>query len=474
MTKKVYLAADFGGGSGRVIAGSLHDSRLELEEIYRFPNRQIRLGNRLYWDFLSLFEELKNGLKAAARKGCEVQGIGIDTWGVDFGLIDRQGNLTGNPVCYRDSRTEGMPEQVFAQTDRKRHYEVTGIQVMAINTLFQLFAMKQAGDPQLEIAERLLFMPDLFGYFLTGNADNEYSIASTSELVDARRREWSFETIRELGLPEKLFGRIIRPGTLRGLLKKEIAEETGVGEVKVFAVGSHDTASAVAAVPSESRPVAFLSSGTWSLLGVEVDEPILTEEARQAEFTNEGGVGGRIRFLQNITGLWILQRLMAEWKERGEEQHYDTIIPQAAEARIETVIPVDAAEFMNPANMEDAIAEYCRAHGLTVPQGKAETVRCVLQSLAAKYREAVEGMNRSLERPIERLHIIGGGSQNRLLNQLTANALGIPVYAGPVEATAIGNILTQAMAEGEIADLEELRRVVARSFKPEIYNPQNL
>ena len=474
MTKKVYLAADFGGGSGRVIAGSLHDSRLELEEIYRFPNRQIRLGNRLYWDFLSLFEELKNGLKAAARKGCEVQGIGIDTWGVDFGLIDRQGNLTGNPVCYRDSRTEGMPEQVFAQTDRKRHYEVTGIQVMAINTLFQLFAMKQAGDPQLEIAERLLFMPDLFGYFLTGNADNEYSIASTSELVDARRREWSFETIRELGLPEKLFGRIIRPGTLRGLLKKEIAEETGVGEVKVFAVGSHDTASAVAAVPSESRPVAFLSSGTWSLLGVEVDEPILTEEARLAEFTNEGGVGGRIRFLQNITGLWILQRLMAEWKERGEEQHYDTIIPQAAEARIETVIPVDAAEFMNPANMEDAIAEYCRAHGLTVPQGKAETVRCVLQSLAAKYREAVEGMNRSLERPIERLHIIGGGSQNRLLNQLTANALGIPVYAGPVEATAIGNILTQAMAEGEIADLGELRRVVARSFKPEIYNPQNL
>ena len=474
MTKKVYLAADFGGGSGRVIAGSLHDSRLELEEIYRFPNRQIRLGNRLYWDFLSLFEELKNGLKAAARKGCEVQGIGIDTWGVDFGLIDRQGNLTGNPVCYRDSRTEGMPEQVFAQTDRKRHYEVTGIQVMAINTLFQLFAMKQADDPQLEIAERLLFMPDLFGYFLTGNADNEYSIASTSELIDARRREWSFETIRELGLPEKLFGRIIRPGTLRGLLKKEIAEETGVGEVKVFAVGSHDTASAVAAVPSESRPVAFLSSGTWSLLGVEVDEPILTEEARLAEFTNEGGVGGRIRFLQNITGLWILQRLMAEWKERGEEQHYDTIIPQAAEARIETVIPVDAAEFMNPANMEDAIAEYCRAHGLTVPQGKAETVRCVLQSLAAKYREAVEGMNRSLERPIERLHIIGGGSQNRLLNQLTANALGIPVYAGPVEATAIGNILTQAMAEGEIADLGELRRVVARSFKPEIYNPQNL
>ena len=472
MTKKVYLAADFGGGSGRVIAGRLDDGRLEMEEIYRFPNRQIKLGARLCWDFPALFEELKNGLKAAARKGYEVQGIGIDTWGVDFGLLDRCGNLVGNPVCYRDSRTEGLPEKVFSQIDRSQHYAVTGIQVMPINTLFQLCAMKQTDDPQLDIAERLLFMPDLFGYFLTGNADNEYCIASTSELVDARRRDWSFDTIRELGLPVKLFGKIIPPGTLRGYLKKDIADETGLGQVKVFAVGSHDTASAVAAVPSQSRPVAFLSSGTWSLLGVEVDEPILTEAARLAEFTNEGGVGGRIRFLQNITGLWILQRLMAEWKERGEEQQYDIVIPQAAMARIDTVIPVDAAEFMNPASMESAIRDYCGRHSLAVPQSKAEIVRCVLQSLAAKYREAVEGMNRSLAKPIERLHIIGGGSQNALLNQLTANALGIPVYAGPVEATATGNILVQAMAEGEIADLEELRRIVARSFEPRIYNPE--
>ncbi|MCH5330639.1 MAG: rhamnulokinase [Alistipes sp.] len=472
MTKKVYLAADFGGGSGRVIAGRLHDGRLQMEEIYRFPNRQIKLGNRLCWDFPALFEELKNGLKAAARKGFEVQGIGIDTWGVDFGLLDRCGNLIGNPVCYRDSRTEGVPEKLFSRIDCRQHYAVTGIQVMPINTLFQLYAMKQTRDPQLEIAERLLFMPDLFGYFLTGNHDNEYSIASTSELVDARRREWSFDTIRELGLPEKLFGKIIPPGTLRGYLKKDIADETGLGQVKVFAIGSHDTASAVAAVPSQSRPVAFLSSGTWSLLGVEVDEPILTEEARLARFTNEGGVGGRIRFLQNITGLWILQRLMSEWKERGEEQQYDIIIPQAAQARIDTVIPVDAAEFMNPASMEAAIADYCRIHSLAVPQSKAEMARCVLQSLAAKYKEAVQGMNRSLEKPIERLHIIGGGSQNALLNQLTANALGIPVHAGPVEATATGNILTQAMAEGEIADLEELRRIVARSFEPTIYYPE--
>ena len=471
MKKSIYLAADFGGGSGRLIAGSLVDGRLELEEIYRFANRQIKLGDKLCWDFPALFYELKEGLKEAARRDFEVKGIGIDTWGVDFGLIDRSGNLIGNPVCYRDSRTDGMPDKVFKQLDRRQHYAVTGIQVMPINTLFQLYAMKQSGDPQLDIAERLLFMPDLFGYFLTGNADNEYCIASTSELLDARRRDWSMETIRQLGLPEHLFGKIVEPGSVRGLLKREIADETGLGAVKVYAVGSHDTASAVAAVPSKSRPVAFLSSGTWSLLGVEVDEPILTEKARMAEFTNEGGVGRRIRFLQNITGLWILQRLMSEWKERGEEQHYDTLIPQAAEARIDTVIPVDAPEFMNPVNMEAAIADYCRRHGLTVPADKAQMTRCVLQSLAAKYRQAVEGMNDSIGEPVRQLNIIGGGSQNGLLNQLTADALGIPVYAGPVEATAVGNILTQAMAEGEIADIDELRAVVARSFEPKVYQP---
>lgn len=472
MSKSVYLAADFGGGSGRVIAGFLSGGRLETEEVYRFPNRQIRLGDTLYWDFPALFEELKNGLKAAARKGWTVKGIGIDTWGVDFGLVDRSGRLIGNPVCYRDARTDGLPEKVFGgMLDRAAHYAVTGIQVMPINTMFQLCAMRLANDPQLEIAERLLFMPDLFGYFLTGNPDNEYCIASTSELLDARGRNWSFDTIRALGLPERLFGRILAPGSVRGILKKEIAEETGLGPVKVFAVGSHDTASAVAAVPSDSRPVAFLSSGTWSLLGVEVDEPILTEKARLAEFTNEGGVGGRIRFLQNITGLWILQRLMAEWKERGEEQQYDTLIPAAAAAVIDTVIPVDAPEFMNPANMESAIADWCRDHGQTVPCGKAELTRCVLQSLAAKYRQAIEGMNESLAEPIRQLNIIGGGSRNGLLNQLTADALGIPVHAGPVEATAIGNILTQAMAEGDIADLDELRAVVARSIEPRIYRP---
>ena len=415
---------------------------------------------------------MKTGLKLAAQKGYHVKGIGIDTWGVDFGLIDKKGNLLGNPVCYRDARTDGMPDKVFQILDAQKHYACTGIQVMPINTLFQLYSMKQNQDAQLEVARQLLFMPDLFSYFLTGVANNEYCIASTSELLNAKSRNWSFDTIHSLGLPEHLFGKIILPGTIRGTLKEDIARETGLGAVDVIAVGSHDTASAVAAVPAAESPIAFLSSGTWSLLGVEVDEPILTEEARKAQFTNEGGVDGKIRFLQNITGLWILQRLMSEWKACGEEQDYDIIIPQAAEAEIDTIIPVDDTIFMNPENMKNALIHYCRNHALQIPQNKAETVRCVLQSLAFRYRLAVEQLNRCLPAPIRQLNIIGGGSQNKLLNQLTADELGIPVYAGPVEATAMGNILTQAMAKGEIADLRELREIVTRSVTPQVYYPK--
>ena len=468
---KVYLAADFGGGSGRVIAGWLDGGRLVMEEVHRFPNRQVRLGKHVYWDFPALFADMKDGLKKAAAKGYEVESIGVDTWGVDFGLIDRDGNLLGNPVCYRDARTAGVPEKVAKILNPSDHYATTGIQVMEINTLAQLYSLK--GSAQLEAAEHLLFMPDLFSYFLTGVANNEYCISSTSELIDAKRRDWSWETIKILDLPERIFGKIVMPGTVRGTLTKEVAEETGLGAVKVVAVGSHDTASAVAAVPAVEGDgaVAFLSSGTWSLLGLELPEPILTEEARLAQFTNEGGVGGRIRFLQNITGLWILQRLMAEWEERGEKQTFGELLPAAEKAEIKSLIPVADAAFMNPASMEAAIITYCRETNQPVPQTKAEITRCVLQSLAAKYREAISGVAGLLPNPLKRLHIIGGGSQNALLNQLTADALGIPVWAGPVEATAMGNILVQAMAAGEIADLAALREVVRSSVTPAIFEP---
>lgn len=454
-----YLAVDFGGGSGRVMAGSICQGTLKLEEVYRFPNRQVRMGNHVYWDFLALFDEMKNGLRQAVRKGYHIRSIGIDTWGVDFALIDRKGNLLGNPVCYRDSRTDGLPEEFFDTLEA--HYSEAGIQVMSINTLFQLYSMKKSDDVQLEVADRLLFMPDLFSFFLTGVANNEYCIASTSELLDARSRSWNRALIHRLGVPEHLFGDIVMPGTVRGRLKPEIAEEIGLTEeVDVIAVGSHDTASAVFAIPEtqvDKSRCAFLSSGTWSLLGVELDEPILTEEARICGFTNEGGVGGKIRFLQNITGLWILQRLMAQWKERGEECGYDVLLSAAESADISSVIDVDDKVFQNPADMQAAIAGYCREHQLPVPATSGEYVRCVLQSLAQRYKRAIEQLNRLLPSPIEQLNIIGGGCRNALLNRLTADVLGIPVIAGPVEATAIGNILVQAIAKGEIGSREEIK-----------------
>ena len=444
--KEVYLAIDFGGGSGRVMAGYPSGGELQLETIYRFQNRQVRMNGHIYWDFLSLFEDMKKGIRMAVDKGYRIRSIGIDTWGVDFGLIDKLGNLVGNPVCYRDSRTDGMPEQVFGRIDPRTHYAVAGTQVMAINTLFQLYAMKLEGNPQLEIADKLLFMPDLFSYFLTGVANNEYSIASTSELMDIRNCRWNYPLIRELGLPEHLFCDIVMPGESRGVLKPEVMEELGLDyEVEVIAVASHDTASAVYAVPSadNGEVTAFLSSGTWSLLGVLTDAPILTEEARVNGLTAGGGAAGKICLLQNITGLWILQKLMGEWAEAGQCTDYDVLIPAAEEAQFASVIDVDDAQFTSPVNMADTIVSYCRESGQQVPQTQGEFVKCVLLSLAERYKKGIEGLNRLLPRPVTKLQIIGGGSQNRYLNRLTAQATGLQVAAGPVEATAIGNIRAQ-------------------------------
>lgn len=457
-----YLAVDFGGGSGRVMAGSIDQGVLKLEEVYRFPNRQVRMGNHIYWDFLSLFEEMKNGLRQAVLKGYSVKSIGIDTWGVDFGLIDKDGNLLGNPVCYRDPRTDGLPEELFDEAELSVHYAQAGIQVMSINTLFQLYSMKKGDDVQLKVADKLLFMPDLFSYYLTGVANNEYCIASTSELLDAGTRTWNRSLIEKLGLPQHLFGDIVMPGTVRGKLKPEIREEIGLLEdVEVIAVGSHDTSSAVFAVPVTTCGCsAFLSSGTWSLLGVEVQQPILTEDARKAGFTNEGGVGGNIRFLQNITGLWMLQCLISQWKERGEETDYDYLITSAEVADISSMIDVDDKSFQNPMDMETAIADYCRQHALQIPASQGEYVRCVLQSLAQRYKRGIEQLNSLIPHPVEQLHIVGGGCRNRLLNRLTAEALGIPVYAGPVEATAIGNILVQALTKGDIKSRSEIKEII--------------
>lgn len=470
--KDAYLAVDFGAGSGRVMAGFLRKDRLELEEVHRFANRQVRLGERLCWDFPALFQQMKDGIAQAVRRGFRIRSIGIDTWGVDFGLIDKSGDLLGNPVCYRDDRTDGIPELFFRDTDPGTHYARTGVQTMAINTLFQLMSMRRSDDVRLDVAHALLFMPDLFSYYLTGVANNEYTIASTSEMLDAGARAWSGELIRRAEFPAGLFCPVVHPGTIRGVVKPRIAAELGLpDDVRVVAVGSHDTASAAFAAPKAQRGGAFLSSGTWSLLGVLLDEPILTEQARAAGFSNEGGVRGKICFLQNITGLWIVQRLMAEWEARGEGVTYDRVNAEAGRSQIRSVLDVDDACFLNPDSMERCIREYCRRGGQPEPVSKGDFMRCVCESLALRYRRGVEEMNRLLPAPVRCLNILGGGCRNELLNRLTARALGIPVHAGPVEATAIGNIMVQACALGD-ASWDESGAIMARSTELRSYMPE--
>ena len=434
-----------------MLAGYIEDGTLRLEEIHRFGNRQIRIGKHLYWDFPALFEDMKAGIrKAAQRPDLNVLSVGIDTWGVDFGFVDAAGCLLGLPVCYRDERTAGLCAEFMADHDVAAHYAKAGVQMMDINSIYQLIAMKREGSPILDVAKHLLFMPDLFSFYLTGNANCEYSIASTSELLDAKKRDWNNELIESLGLRRDMFPPIVMPGTVRGTLTAEVAADLGLStDVKVVAVGSHDTQSASFVTP---EGCAFLSSGTWSLLGVTLDEPVLSEEARLSGCSNEGGVGGKINFLQNITGLWILQRLMAQWKERGENEAYDVILPAA-----DSIIDVDDPVFANPRDMEQVIVQYCAERNARTPQTIGETVRVVLQSLAARYAKGIKHFDALLPEPIKKINIIGGGSQNKLLNRLTSEATGLPVIAGPVEATGIGNILVQAIALGEINRKEDVK-----------------
>lgn len=451
MAQKVHLAIDFGAGSGRVMAGWRQaDGSFAIEELHRFGNRPARLGKHVYWDFPALFEEMIEGLRRAVAKGFEIASVGVDTWGVDFGLIDNAGSIVGLPFCYRDESTVGYPERLAKARGAEAHYAEAGIQVMPINTVYRLMSINDEQPRLLEAADRLLFMPDLFSFFLTGQPNVEYTIASTSELIDARTRQWNLPLIESLGLPTRLFGPIVMPGTVRGHLTDSVKKRIGLDasvDVPVVAVGSHDTASAIHASQADAS-TAFLSSGTWSLLGAVVDEPILTEDARVGDFTNEGAVGGKIKFLQNITGLWILQRLMAAWKENEPELGYAAIIDEGEAAALVATIDVDDPAFSNPESMERAIVDYCHTHGTPAPATRGEFVRCVLTSLAQRYKRGVDTLNALLPSPIRRINIIGGGSQNRLLNTLAAEATGLEIVAGPVEATAIGNIKLQAEALG--------------------------
>lgn len=465
LVRAVSVAVDFGAGSGRVMVGDVQDDgTVQLHQVHRFPNRQVQLGDRLYWDFPALFADMVEGLRLVVQQGWHIDSIGIDTWGVDFGLLDAHGRLLGLPVCYRDTRTDGEPQRVFPTgQDLDAHYAEAGIQVMNINTLFQLTAMMRddqladASPGVMSLAHRLLFMPDLFSYFLTGVANNEYCIASTSELLDAKARTWNWTLIDRLGLPRRLFGDIVMPGTMRGVLLPHIKQQLGVDyDIPVVAVASHDTASGVAATmaataakgaaDSASGVGAFLSSGTWSLLGVVLDAPVLSPEARRAGFTNEGGVDGKIRFLQNITGLWFLQQLMAQWDKDGRHISYPDLDREATAARIDSVIDVDAPVFFQPGDMEGKIAAWCSEHGMQVPRSQGETARVALQSLAKRYARAISHLNTLLPAPVTSITVFGGGSQNPLLNTLTARETGLPVITGEVEATAIGNVMVQHQA----------------------------
>ena len=480
MSELNFAAVDLGAESGRVVVGNFDGQRLSLEEVHRFLNLPSRAGtsagSTLQWDVLRLWNDIQDGLaKVVSSHANQLAGIGVDTWGVDFGLLDETGALLGNPTHYRDSRTDGMMELAFQTVPQREIFERTGLQFMPFNTLFQLLALKQQNSPQLEIAQSLLFLPDLLHFWLTGVKSGEYTIASTSQMLDARTRSWDNELLRKLDLPTNLLPNLVAPGTTLGPLRSEIAARTGLdASTRVVVPGSHDTASAIAAVPAQGDNWAVLSSGTWSIMGVELDEPLITDRTFELNFTNEGGVGGKIRFLKNIAGLWLVQECRRTWLRAGAEYSYSELTERAAQSKpFSAIVEPNDFNFAAPQNMPNAIAEYCARSGQQAPHSEGAFVRCCLESLALKYRWTLEKLEELRGGRIEVLHIVGGGTQNRLLSQLTADCIGRPVVAGPVEATAIGNILTQAKARGELSTLQDIRDVVRHSFEVETFLPNS-
>ena len=444
---KRYIAADFGAGSGRVIVGTPSAEGIQLEEIHRFENNQKMIDGHLRWDFNALFNELKTGLKKAfAKYGDEIESIGIDTWGVDFGLLDKDGKLISTPVCYRDDRTKGMLELAFQKLPKEEFFQHAANQFMEINTAFQLLSATVETSPcgvsELQRAEKLLFMPDLFNYFLTGKCYNEFTISSTSQLMNSLTHQWDNVIFDRLGLPKHLMQEIIYPGTVIGRLTDELAEELG-GNANVVAVGSHDTASAVASISDNSNDWAFISSGTWSLMGTPTKEPIISQEAFDASFTNEGMTDGRIRFLKNITGLWLIQQLVKEWEQEGYKCDYSELVKEAELSEFNSSFDVDDASFMNPDKMSEAIVSYLKERNENIPVTKGDFMRCICISLAKKYAEVKTQMERCTNKKINKIYIVGGGSRNQLLNKLAAEYTGCEVIKGEVEATAMGNILVQ-------------------------------
>jgi len=479
MSVRNFLAFDLGAESGRAVLGTLDAGRLNLSEKHRFANPMGRINGHLYWNLLAQWEELKTGLRKAAveqhgdqKSPVTLHGIGVDTWGVDFGLLSPSGEILGNPFNYRDSRTDGMFDLAFARVPREQIFESTGVQFMEINSLYQLMSMNETRSALLEIAGTLLFVPDLFNYLFTGVRKCEFSIVTTSQMYDPRKKTWAKEMMEKLGLPTKILPEIVPSGTVIGPLQMSVADECGVEQIPVIAPASHDTASAVAAVPADGTDWCYISSGTWSLMGVELSDPIINEKSLRYNYTNEGGVGGTIRFLKNIMGLWLVQECRRHWQREGHDHSYGELTQMANRSKpLACLIDPDHKPFLSPGDMPLKIEAFCKKTGQRPPNTRGEYVRACLDSLALTYRRTLEGLEDVLGKTVGVIHIVGGGCQNELLNQMTADACGRPVLAGPIEATAIGNILVQAMATGDVKTLAEARQIVRNSFDVKRHEP---
>jgi rhamnulokinase len=473
---KKYIAVDLGAESGRVMLGSVSAEKLALEEVHRFGNGPIEEGGSLRWDFEKLLSEIKTGIKKATKKAtAQIWGIGIDTWGVDFGLLDADGRLIENPYHYRDSQTNGMREKAYELISKREIYENTGIQFMQLNSVYQLLAMRLANSIALAKAKTLVFMADLFSYFLCGKIFAEYTLASTSQFMDMSTGQWSQEVLGRLSLPVSIMPKVVQPGTVVGQLSARVGRELGCGPIPVIAIGSHDTASAVAAVPAGDGKWAYLSSGTWSLMGVEIPAAIIDDKTFKYEFTNEGGVESTIRLLKNIMGLWLVQECRRQWQKEGADLSYREIAEMADKAEpFAAYINVDDGCFLAPGDMPKRINDWLAANGRETIEDKGQMMRIIMESLAFKYRSVMEAIEDITGETTEVLHIVGGGIQNELLCQFTANALGKKVITGPIEATASGNVLMQAKATGQIKSLSEARGIVRNSFELTEYEPADV
>ena len=467
-----YLAFDLGAESGRAMLGSLAGCNLAVEELHRFANTPVRVFGSLYWDTLRLWHDIQCGLSAAGReRKLALDGIGIDTWGVDFALLGSDGALLDNPHHYRDPRTNGIMEKLFAVVPREEVFAQTGIQFMQFNSLYQLYAMRLANAPALDAARNLLFMPDLFNYWMTGEVRSELTIASTSQFYNPREKEWAIDLFYRLELPVGMLPDIVPPGTALGTLLPGVAEAASLDAVPVYTTGCHDTAGAVAAVPAQGQDWVYISSGTWSLMGAELDEPVIDERSLALNLTNEMGASGKTRLLKNIAGLWLLQECRRAWALEGQEYSYEQLARLAHQAAPFTAI-LNPDAFLEPGDMPRKIAAHCRATGQIPPSTPGEFARSILESLALRYRQVLESIEALLGRRFESIHIVGGGSRNAVLNRFVADCTGRLVVAGPTEATAIGNILLQAMGAGELSGLGELREVVRQSFPLEEVQPK--